>query len=152
MSAGELFTWHSFGQSIAVETLPDGAVAFTLVDDDDGRSITLPTGARDELVSALVDIAGLAELEEAREALAATEQQLGDAERERDEQRQRADDAEALARRLLAEVETAKTALALADERARALEADVETLTRTLTEERAETRELASAALRTGKR
>jgi flagellar motility protein MotE (MotC chaperone) len=120
-----VFEWHQRGDSLVVEALPGALVRVGVeTDQRQGSLVELPLAAVLELRRALLEVVDDPDLANAQEALDATEQQLGEAERDRDAAVERAKRAEAHARELLEQLEAAKTALGLADQRARALEVE----------------------------
>jgi len=135
-----LFEWHERGRGLEVHAEP-GLVRVEVHDDRGRRPVELSPAVIDALVDGLEGHDWCVPAEEYHDKLSA----LNDAERDRDTERDRANTLEGDLRHALAELETLKSALDLADQRARAAEADLDEL-------RLEHRELASAALRTGKR
>lgn len=147
-----VFDWYERGHGLEIHAEPGSLVRVTVGIDRGRWPVELPERALVELRRALVEMVGDIDLENAQEALAATEQQLGDAETERDDALDRVRELETELRRVLAEVETLKSAGEIADRRTRGLEQDLERMRHAYDEERAEHRSLAAAALRSGKR
>lgn len=125
-----VFEWHERGRGLEIHAEPGGLVRVTVCTDAGRYPVTLPERALVELRRALVEVVGDIDLENAHEALMATEQQLGDAETDRDDALERVRDLEAELRLRLAEIEALKSAGSLSDQRVRGLEADVERMRR----------------------
>lgn len=117
-----VFDWHERGRGLELHAEPGGLVRLEVHADRARWPVEVPPTALVELRRALVEVVGDIDLENAQEALAATEDQLMEAEAERDEALERVRDLEAELRARLTEVEALKSALDLADTRTRALE------------------------------
>lgn len=123
-----IFDWHEHGRGLEVHREPGGAIRVEVFVDRGQYPVEVSERALVELRRALVDVVGDDDLTNAEEALAETEADLARAERQRDEALERVGTLEAELRRVLAERETLRTALDLADTRTRALETLVERL------------------------
>lgn len=112
------WVWAQHGTTVELRTEPGGAYALTIgdgLDDAAARSAELPIAAVREMLDHLVGAEGYAPLEGALEDLAAQEARAEAAETE-------AREATKLAKRLLGEVESLKTAGRLSDQRVEAAE------------------------------
>lgn len=125
-----VFDWYERGHGLEIHAEPGSLVRVTVCIDRGRWPVELPGRALVELHRVLLEIVGDVDFENMQEALAATEQQLGDAETERDDALDRVRDLEEELRLRLAEIETLKTALDLGDVRARGLERDIERMRR----------------------
>lgn len=112
MRGADLFEWRSFGDAMVVGTMPDGALRVRVETDDASASVILPTGAVAQLVDQLEGHGGCV-----------PEDDLAETEAERDTALERVRELEGELKHRLAEIETLKSALAIVDDRQRALEA-----------------------------
>jgi DNA repair exonuclease SbcCD ATPase subunit len=116
------FAWHERGDSLELHVEPGSLVRVELVDGHAGGALAveLPVAALHELREALVETIGDPQRAELLETVHAIEQQLGDLERDLERANERTAQLEAELRARLADLETLKSAGALADERQRA--------------------------------
>lgn len=121
----ELLDWPERGERLTLGTTLDGATVLTVADDAGQSTVTLSTRGTEALIAAVDTLAGgrgwVPEI-----AHEQTLEELADVERARDEAVERVAELEGELRARLADLEAARTALDLADRRARGYERDVE--------------------------
>lgn len=114
-----VFAWHERGSAFVARTEPGRGLIVEAHGEISGTRVELPEVAVHELREALGETFGDPQRAELLEAVHATEQQLGDVEQERDGLVDRVTQLEAELRARLGDLEAARTALDLADRRAR---------------------------------
>jgi phage shock protein A len=125
VSGEELLDWPERGQRLTIGSTLDRGVVITVADDDGQATAELSSGAIEALISAVDTLAGgrgwIPEIahEQTLEELGSTQEQL-------DQANERVTALEAELRARIADLEAARTALDLADRRARGYERDIE--------------------------
>lgn len=129
-----VFEWHERGQSLELHLEPGSLVRIHAHGEIPGTPAEVHVAALHELREALVETIGDPQRAELLETVHATEQQLGEAERDRDAEHERAERLEAELRAALVQLETHKSAGEIADRRTRGLERDLERMRRAFDE------------------